>query len=82
MGVRLLGFIPDEWHTAAYEHWISTKKVGLFGRITMHLCTCGMTTMKGTQDLWQQHYRAEEEYKIWLISIQQKRSKRSGSFWE
>jgi hypothetical protein len=82
MGVRLLGYIPDDWHTSAYEHCISTKTVGLFGRITMHLCTCGLSTMKGPQDLWNKHVQTETEYVQWLSSIRLKRSKRSGSFWE
>ncbi len=80
MGVAL-GYVPDEWHTAAYEHVVSTKKVGLFGRITMHLCTCGATTMHGLNDMWSQHVRMEEDYIKWMEETIRKRSKRSGNFW-
>lgn len=77
-----MGFIPDDWKTAAYDHTVAERRVGLFGRIKMHTCTCGMSSMNGLNDLFQQHYNAELDYILWWNTMQRKQSKRSGPFWQ
>jgi hypothetical protein len=77
-----LSFIPDVWHTAAYEHTVTVRKIGLFGHRQMLTCTCGMSSLIGEGHLYELHRTAEEEYKAWLAMVVRRRTRKSGSYWE
>ena len=73
-----LGFIPDDWHTAAYEHTVSTVNITFRTKRKMWLCTCGMSSLISEQHLYDLHYNAEMEYIVWMSTTQYKNLMKSG----
>ena len=74
-------YIPPDWQTAAYPHEQRVYRVGLFGRKALICCSCGITA-DNLRNNYQLHYAEEMRIRQWLETIRQRRSKRSGPYWE
>lgn len=68
-----MGYVPDDWHTAKFDHRVTSYKVGMFKK--MLTCTCGCSGYNAHQ-LWQAHVVSEKQIAHAMAHIEDVRQQR------